>query len=908
MSDADRTPVVVGREAERVRVDTFAAALPHGARSLTITGEAGIGKTALWRHAVERCRAAEYLVLVTRPAEEEMPLALVGLVDLFEHGGLDPGPLLAEDDPFARGRHVLQALRRLAGARPTVVAIDDLQWLDAASARALRYALRRLDAEPVGLLASARAGAGEAEPLEPAACLPPGRAERLQLGPLDAEALRRLLAGTVDSISRPALRRIHEASAGNPLYALELARSLDGRGVQLPESLQGAIERRLAAAPPELAPLLETASAMGPAPVRELRGALPGQNVDRLLLLAEEHGLLVVEDDLQVRFSHPLVGSAVYRRLTPLARRALHRGLAAAAADDDLRARHLALSSDAPDAGVAGRLELAAERARRRGAPELAAEFARHSLRLTPPEDAADGARRARAEIQNLAAAGEVKRALALADRLVAGLPAGPERAGALVQRAMLEDDDRATAERLLLQALDDAGGDERLRCRALQRLAMLRRERSGDLAGAVACARQALVLAERVGDPELVALNASYVAHIEATTGTPRRDLLAQAVALEEQLDGPGLAMGARSMLVKQLRWDGELAQARAGLETLRRTVVRTGAEIQRPQYFYDLALVECDAGDFGTAERVVLDGIEAARDAENTRLERELLHPLALVQVWLGRADAARETASRLRAEAVRYGVRPLLVREREVRGLLALSEGDAEAAALELAAAAVMLAEMGFANPGAFPILPNAIEALARAGDVTAAGALFDRLEREAATAGGAWVGAAVQHAAGVLLLAHGGGEAALAPLEAAVSELDRVGHRPAAARAVLTRGRALLRAGQRTAAADGLADARRRFSELGAVLWEARAVEELERAAPGRAAGELTETERRVAELVAQGLKNREIAETLFMSVATVEAHLTRTYRKLEIRSRSELTSRVADGSLDAAQSA
>lgn len=114
------------------------------------------------------------------------------------------------------------------------------------------------------------------------------------------------------------------------------------------------------------------------------------------------------------------------------------------------------------------------------------------------------------------------------------------------------------------------------------------------------------------------------------------------------------------------------------------------------------------------------------------------------------------------------------------------------------------------------------------------------------------------------------------------------------------ALLLLGRALLRAGQRTQASDALADARSRFAAMGAALWEARAIEDLERAAPGRSEGALTPAERRIAALVAQGLKNREIGQTLYMSVGTVEAHLTRTYRKLGIRSRSELARRVVEG--------
>jgi DNA-binding NarL/FixJ family response regulator len=210
--------------------------------------------------------------------------------------------------------------------------------------------------------------------------------------------------------------------------------------------------------------------------------------------------------------------------------------------------------------------------------------------------------------------------------------------------------------------------------------------------------------------------------------------------------------------------------------------------------------------------------------------------------------------------------------------------------------------MLEQMGFAHPGALPILPDAIEALAGTGDTELAEAFRERLERQSAALDSAWAQAALARSHGTLLVARGDPEAAVALLEEGVSTFDRLGYRPAAARAVLALGRAQARSGHRTLAADTLADARIRFAEIGAAHWEARTVEELERAAPGRAAGVLTPAEARIAALVARGLKNREIGTALYMSVATVEAHLTRIYRKLAIRSRTELARLVADGSL------
>jgi DNA-binding NarL/FixJ family response regulator len=295
----------------------------------------------------------------------------------------------------------------------------------------------------------------------------------------------------------------------------------------------------------------------------------------------------------------------------------------------------------------------------------------------------------------------------------------------------------------------------------------------------------------------------------------------------------------------------------------------------------------------------------MEAARDAEDAHVESWIFYRLALVAAWLGQSERARAAAGRRLEAAASRGERPGIARARSVLGLLSLSEGDAGTAAGELAEAVRVLEEMGFAHPGAIPAVPDAIEALVLSADVGAADALLPRLEEQAAATGSAWAHAALERARGTLLLGADDPEAAASALETAASDFERLGFRPDAARSLLLRGRALLRGGRRTAAADALADARDRFAAMGARLWEARAAEELDRAAPGRSAGELTPTEARIAELVAEGLKNREIGQTLFISVATVEAHLTRIYRKLGIRSRSELTRLVTEGALPVA---
>jgi ATP/maltotriose-dependent transcriptional regulator MalT len=350
-----------------------------------------------------------------------------------------------------------------------------------------------------------------------------------------------------------------------------------------------------------------------------------------------------------------------------------------------------------------------------------------------------------------------------------------------------------------------------------------------------------------------------------------------------------------------EQLLWAGELDRARRILEEAVAHADRQNHERWRPYSLYDLAAVESAAGNLAAADELLAGAMESARDCEDTHVESWVFYRLALVAAWLGRVDGAREAARRRVDLASRRGERTGVARARSVLGLLALSMGDIAGAMSDLNAAVDLLDEMGFAHPGAIPAIPDAIEAAALGGDTERAALLLRRLEAQAQAVGSRWVDVAVERAAGTVHLADGDVDAAAQLLRSA-ARFAELGFKPDAARATFLAGRALLRANQRTAAADALAAARRSFDEMGAVLWSARTSEELERASPGRSSGALTTAERRVAALVARGATNREIAAELFMSVATVEAHLTRIYRKLELRSRTELTRMVTDGTL------
>jgi DNA-binding NarL/FixJ family response regulator len=902
-------PEVVGRRLELDGVESFIRDVQLGPACLAIRGEAGIGKTTLLRRAIERCREHGFEVLSARCAEEDMPLLSVGLADLLRGTEADDPALHQGADARLQGEALLELLRSRQRTVPTVIAIDDLQWMDAPSARAVRFALRRLDSERVGLATTIRDDADPPDPLEASRLFPPERLSVLDVGPLERDDLRKLLRLVVSAVSKPTLDRISEVSGGNPLYAIELARSLPRKEagspgeLQLPASLTAAIASRLDTQPPEVRLLTRTLAVSGSARIEELRSSVGTADLDAALEAATRSGLLVVDDDLQVSFAHPVVGSVEYDTMSPLERSALHATLADQVQDPDAKARHLARSTGDPDERVAELLEEAATRASERGSMALASEFIGHAVRLTPPEELEAFLRRSLVRITSLAGAGEVSRALAVADDLIAGLPPGADRAEALIVRANLEHDDLRRGEELLEQALSDAGDDRLLRGRVLDMLGWLQGMFRGDLARGIASSREALEIARSEGDDELEMSAAAGYAHLELQMCNPMPDVMQRALDIEAEAGKPLLWGGPRALRSAQLRMAGDLAGARALAEAVHREAIESGNERWRPYSLYQLALIETVSGDLRAAERLVAQALEAARDTDDAHVEEWIRFCIATIQAWTGRGEEARQTADAILRWADARGERPAIARTRALLGLLALSEGRQQEAVAELLAAAEDVAEMGFHHPASIPAVPDAIEALSLTGDLERATALLGGIEERTRDLGSRWVDAVIERARASVLLAQGSADEAAESFRAAAASFDELGFLPEAARASFGLGRALLRLGQRSRAAGSLAEARDRFLEMGAASWSALVAVELERATPGRAEGELTPTEQRVAGLVAEGMKNKEIAGAMYVSVATVEAHLTRIYRKLGIRSRNELVRLISEGSVD-----
>ena len=384
-----------------------------------IEGEPGIGKTTLWLEALRAIETRGYQTLAARPAESEARLSYVSLADLIA-GVFDearprlPSPqaqalaavLLRKEpseraDPRTTAAGLVSIVTALAAKAPLVIAVDDVQWLDSASARALEFAARRLPAQ-AGLLLTRRSDGPEETPLHLDRALPEERLLRIVPTPLSLGALHHLIESRLGTAPpRPKLIRILEASRGNPFFALEIARALpvgeDHYGLDplpVPSSLQELVASRLPELPPSARELVLVASALSRPTLAKVEAAVgSSMDVPAALLAAEEAGVLHTERET-IRFTHPLLASAVYAAASGSRRRVLHRRLAAVAGNAEERARHLAAAATDSDEATASAIEEGAKAAAMRGAHDAAAELLHESRRLTPPHHAEEFVRR----------------------------------------------------------------------------------------------------------------------------------------------------------------------------------------------------------------------------------------------------------------------------------------------------------------------------------------------------------------------------------------------------------------------------------------------------------------------------------------------------------------------------------
>jgi DNA-binding CsgD family transcriptional regulator len=905
--------VVLGRAAELAAIARFVQDAPPPPRSLVIEGEAGIGKTTLWEDCLRRVDDGPLLVSWASEAERDLSFTVLG--DLLgpvldraldrlpptQRRALEAALLLTdahEAPPDARAVSLatLACIRGLAAGGPVTVAIDDVQWADVPSARALAFALRRLRGEPVRLVLARRTGEASVDPIGAAL---PRAATRIEVGPIEAAALGPLIRRrTGERVAPPLAARIHRAAGGNPFYALEIAEALGrgriavapGRPLRIPRNLHELVRdrvRTVAEGARDALLLLSASTEPTEAGLARVGAALDD------LASAEREGLVERRGD-ELAFTHPLLAAAVYEEATPEARRDAHRRLSEAATDPEGRARHLALASTAPDASVTAALEEAARHARSRGAPAAAADLLELARTFLDPSERHEAARLAWLTAGNLHDAGDVGRAREVLAAAIDDAPPGLERTTCLFTASILEWNDVVRVRDLAERAIAETD-DARLHTRARSDLvwAWLL---AGDVGAALASGEAAVAAAE---PDDVVGRRGAHacLGLARAIAGLDAREDLEAAVALEGRFS---TFEGHSGRLFRGLvrTWAGDLDGARSDLASVDDALRAQGLESQRHLLLAWLGALEIRSGDLGAAiaaadaaEEICEDvGLHAARDDART--------VRAAARALLGDAEAAVREAEAIERSARAHGDGWAVVEAAWVRGFVALSIGDHASAHAWFDPALAWVERSGIREPGLFPYVPDDVEALVALGDLEAARALTDRLEERGRALDRPLALATATRCRALIAAALGDLPGALAHAEASLEYHARAPQPFDLARTRLVHGEILRRMKQKAGARSALVEALHVFEGIGARLWVERARRELSRIG-GRppTPDTLTETEAQVAELVAGGATNREAAAALFMSVHTVESNLKRIYRKLGVRSRTELSVRL-----------
>jgi DNA-binding CsgD family transcriptional regulator len=891
--------MLVGRDEESAQIKR----LLEGAResrggALVVRGEAGIGKTALLEHTMGA--ADDFQILRTLGVQSEAELPFAGLHELVGPilGLLDelPDPqadalkaalaLIATDgiDRLSAYAAALGLLSAAAAKQPLLCVIDDAHWLDRGSAEALTFSARRVEHDPVALLFAAR------EP-EVATFPGPGLPELL-LGGLEATSASALLSTHAPALAPEVVERLVQVTRGNPLAMLEFAPALSATerleplSEPLPVSVRverGFLERssRLS---PEARRALLYAAAGDPAESDATWAALEAEGIPREAVTESENAGLLVHGS-RLDFCHPLARSALYQSAAPAERRAAHRILGGTTKAADRRAWHLAAAAVGPDEIAAAALEEAASIARGRGGVSAEAAALERAARLTP--DVETAARRLFRAALAAEAAGRLERAEELLAE-VAELTAHAGLRGDAVARRSYLLFDRGEFDRSIELATAEADG-------AAPLLAARILTASGvfsalwhrlDIPAALAMAERATRLA---GDEAFENLDLCHgLANSMRLSG--RGDPLRLAVECAERVvPGTVLAIDVATLLLY-------LEDEPRARELFEKIVAheRDAAALGNLAYALDqFSRLEVRAGRLTAAYAASLESLQLTEPLGNEVGLAGALAWLAFVEAMLGRVEARAHGLLALEITEKR-GDRYNEARARAGLGLDALARGDPAGAVHWLEPAAELLARGGLRSPNVFLLHGDLIEAQVRLGKRDEAAQQLARLLEDAELTESRWakaVGARCHALLAADAEAAHAFEAALELHEHDPSDFER-------ARTQLAYGERLRRLRHRRLAREQLHAALESFERLGARPWAERARAELRASGErlrkrGAAHEQLTPQELQVSLAAADGLTNKEIGARLFLSPKTVEFHLSRAYRKLDVRSRREL---------------
>jgi DNA-binding CsgD family transcriptional regulator len=898
---------LVGRQRERAVIDRLldTAQNGHGA-VLVVHGEPGVGKTALLEYAVEA--GQDFRVLRAAGVEREMELDYAALQQLcspiLEFSDRLPGPQRdalgvafglsggQAPSPFLVGLAVLGLLSEAAEQQQLLCLVDDAQWLDGASARALAFVARRLLAERIALAFAARqVGSGLAR-------FPELRVE--PLGRRDARALlESVLAARLDE---SVLEQIIAETGGNPLALLELPRGLTpaqlAGGFGLPAALplstgiEQSYTRRLVRLPRDSRRLLLLAAAE---PIGDLallwRAAQQLEISEAAAHAVESEGLLTLNG--AVVFRHPLVRSAVYGAADPSERREAHRALADATdpqIDPDRHAWHRAQAASMPDEDIAAELERSAGRAHARGGLAAVAAFLERAAALTP--DPIHRAQRLLAAADAKCDAGDLEAALGLLDGVEAGVLDEREYARVDLLRAQIAVLQRRSADagRLFLslasrlESLDpELARETYLEALAGAMSSDVEVEGGAPAVAAVARAAPSGTVPPRLVDVLLDAFAIRLTNGYAAAAPTFAR-ALELLLATDYSKEDVNVSSGRNSNIVALELWDDDASHVLAAHQV---QVARDMGALGHLQFALSfLARSHMLAGELSTATLM----IDEARLIAEATGNQALVNAPMILAAWRGDDGQASELIEASAEEAASRG----WTSNNYARSVLYNGLGQHDAAR-DAAWEAFQPDPIGY---GTY-LVPELAEAASRTGD----GALLDFavewLAERTRVISSRW---ATGIEARVRALASEG-EVAESLYRESIASLSGTRARLELARSHLLYGEWLRRERRRLDARKQLRTALEAFTGMGAEAFARRAEREL--AATGEHArkrtvttrDQLTPQEAQISHLVAQGHTNREIAAQLFISPSTVEYHLRKVFLKLGVKSRTQLASRL-----------
>lgn len=902
--------MIFGRDVELASIELVAKAVRDGGPSvLVLRGEPGIGKTVLLRHAATAGHDLNVVAARAIPTESALPFAFLSAVvrPLMTYADelpkIQSGSLRAAigeeersvTDVFLLGAAVLGLVAEAARHRPVLLLLDDVHWADEISLRAIVFALLRLERDSVGAILTQRDVAVPSVDASGFAVINPTR--------LDVTSVAALIESVNGKPPSPGVaQQLTESTGGNPLALVELAGSLDGEALRgttrlpspLPvgEKLLNVYAQRLHALPVDTRRALMVAAASDEqsGPVMQAVRILGGSSTD---LDAAERAELVASTGDRITFRHPLIRAAVIGLADPVERRSAHRALARVPQlSTEARAWHLAASTAGPDADAAAALVAAAGSAAARGDPASAAEMWSRAAELTPD-------------------AGQ--RASLLADAAAAAMAAGhPERCRTLAHAGLRDANDEAVRGRLLASTAALAPEPQAAHAILIEAASLLAPHdglaairalsealNAGLATRSVELIRQSVDHArglDRPGEPQTLFFRDCLVGAGLAITGDLAKALLHfgnALTAMQEQgplRDDPEACAEAIHVAGYLGRTDlaGDLVER--ALHTAR----TRGMVSVLPDLIASRAEVATWHGDWPRAAALTAEAAELCRAMGDEDGYTSRLAYLGWFHVHRGDAIAASESARSRLTWADARGItrdRPPAVRTLAV---LDLRAGRPERAVRRLRAETELPFDGRGVRTGPLTVVEDLVDAALLAGNAHAAEQSVKRLSSYAQISPDPLASALAARCRAQLAV----GDDVAEEFATALRFHERDPDAFATARTWLCFGEWLRRGGRRVDAREYLHAALNVFDRLDATPWLERAGAELR--ATGESIGRrdearlrLTAQELRTAMTVAQGLTNREVAERLFVSVKTVEFHLGAVFRKLGVRSRTEL---------------